>query len=205
MDGWDPPSIISSYDQCTGRDRRPRNGVPRLTRVRQAERDGRIGLRERSHVQVPPNSHHIPGRQPAMPRGGSRAGFKYRPAGIHRLVEESPSGARSEGGVGSESPSQARMHGRLGRRLPLGGLLGGMAGVVIGALIGLLLFDRPVAILTSIIAAGVFGLSVGMLIAGYSSLESPDPGAEPSDTARPVADRPEAVRVEHPDLSDNPN
>lgn len=80
-----------------------------------------------------------------------------------------------------------------------------MAGGVIGALIGPLLFDRPAAILTSIIAAGVFGLSVGMLIAGYSSLESPDPGTEPSDTARPIADRPEAVREEHPDLQDNAN
>jgi hypothetical protein len=97
------------------------------------------------------------------------------------------------------------MHGRLGRRLPVGGLLGATAGGVIGALVGLLLFERPVAILASIIAAGVFGLSVGMLIAGYSSLESPDPGAEPSDTARPVADRPEAVREEHPDRSDNPD
>ena len=139
-----------------------------------------------------------------MPRGGGRSRFKYRPAGIHRLVEEHATGARSEGEAGSESPSQARIHGRLGRRLPLGGLLGAMAGVVIGALVGLLFFDRPMAVLTSIIGAGVFGLSVGMLIAGYSSLESPDPGAEPSDTARPVADRPEAVREEHPDLPDSP-
>jgi hypothetical protein len=156
-------------------------------------------------ITVCDTSHGESGSEFPPVLGWGRARFKYRPAGIHRLVEEYPSGARSEGGVGSESPSQARMHGRLGRRLPLGGLLGAMAGVVIGALVGLLLFDRPVAILTSIIAAGVFGLSVGMLIAGYSSLESPDPGAEPSDTARPVADRPEAVREEHPNLSDNPN
>jgi hypothetical protein len=119
-------------------------------------------------------------------------------------MEEHATGARSEGEAGNESPSQARMHGRLGRRLPLGGLLGAMAGVVIGALVGLLFFDRPMAVLTSIIAAGVFGLSVGMLIAGYSSLESPDPGAEPSDTVRPVADRPGAVREERPDLPDSP-
>jgi hypothetical protein len=97
------------------------------------------------------------------------------------------------------------MHGRLGRRLPLGGLLGAMAGVAIGALIGFLLFDRTLGILISIIAAGVFGLGVGMLIAGYSSLESPDPGAEPSDTARPVADRPEAVREERPDRPSGQN
>ena len=91
------------------------------------------------------------------------------------------------------------MHKRLGARLPLGGLLGAIAGAIVGAVVGLLVFDRSVGVLTSILASAVFGLGVGMLVAGYSSLESPDPGAEPSDTARPVADRPEAVREEHPD------
>jgi hypothetical protein len=94
------------------------------------------------------------------------------------------------------------MNRRLGRRLPLGGLLGAIAGAVVGALVGLLLFDGSAAILTSVLAAGVFGLGVGMLVAGYSSLESPDPGAEPSDTARPVADRPEVVREENTDTPD---
>jgi hypothetical protein len=102
--------------------------------------------------------------------------------------------------VGTESPSQARMHRRLGRRLPLGGLLGAIAGAVVGALVGLLFFEGSAAILTSALAAGVFGVGVGMLTAGYSSLESPDPGAEPSDTVQPVRDRPDAVREEHPDL-----
>jgi ABC-type uncharacterized transport system permease subunit len=91
------------------------------------------------------------------------------------------------------------MHRRLRGRLPLGGLLGAIAGAMVGALVGLLFFDRSAAILTSILASTVFGLGVGMLVAGYSSLESPDPGAEPSDTARPVTDRPEVVREEHPD------
>ena len=91
------------------------------------------------------------------------------------------------------------MHKRLGARLPLGGLLGAIAGAIVGAVVGLLVFDRSVAVLTSILASAVFGLGVGMLVAGYSSLESPDPGAEPSDTARPVADRPQVVREEHPD------
>ena len=83
--------------------------------------------------------------------------------------------------------------------MPLGGLLGAIAGAIVGAVVGLLVFDRSVAVLTSILASAVFGLGVGMLVAGYSSLESPDPGAEPSDTARPVADRPQVVREEHPD------
>jgi hypothetical protein len=135
--------------------------------------------------------------QPAAEDRGSR--FKPRSAGITSLVEERASEARSQRGVGTESPSQARMHRRLRGRLPLGGLLGAIAGAMVGAVVGLLFFDRSAAILTSILASTVFGLGVGMLVAGYSSLESPDPGAEPSDTARPVADRPEVVREEHAD------
>lgn len=38
----------------------------------------------------------------------------------------------------------------------------------------------------------------GMLVAGCSSLESPDSGTEPSDTANPVGDRSGALREEHP-------
>jgi hypothetical protein len=89
------------------------------------------------------------------------------------------------------------MHMRLGARLPLGGVLGAIAGALVGALVGLLFFDRSAAILAAILASVVFGLGVGMLVAGYSSLESPDSGHEPSDTAMPVSDRPEVVREEH--------
>jgi hypothetical protein len=77
--------------------------------------------------------------------------------------------------------------------------MGAIAGAIAGAVVGVLFFDRSAAVLTSILGSAVFGLGVGMMVAGYSSLESPDPGAEPSDTARPVADRPEVVREEHPD------
>jgi len=122
--------------------------------------------------------------------------------GYHTFMEERDAGARSEREDELESPAQARMHLRLRRRLLIGGSVGAIAGAVIGALLGLLFFDPSAAVVMSIVAAGVFGLGVGMLIAGYSSLESPDPGAEPSDTARPVADRPEAVREEHPDVPD---
>ena len=117
-------------------------------------------------------------------------------------MEERATEARSQRGVGTENPSQARMHRRLGTRLPLGGLLGAIAGAMVGTLVGLLFFDRSAAVLTSILASAVFGLGVGMLVAGYSSLESPDPGAEPSDTARPVADRPKVVREERSGVPD---
>jgi hypothetical protein len=127
------------------------------------------------------------------------AWFRSGAAGIPSHVEKRAIDPRTERRVGAESPSQARMHRRLGGRLPLGGLLGAIAGAMVGALVGFLFFDRSAAVLASILASAVFGLGVGMLVAGYSSLESPDPGAEPSDTARPIADRPEVVREEHPD------
>jgi hypothetical protein len=132
---------------------------------------------------------------------GLRARFESRPGGYHTFMEERGTDAPGERGE-LETPSQTRMHLRLRRRLLIGGSVGAIAGAVIGALLGLLFFDRSAAVVMSIVAAGVFGLGVGTLIAGYSSLESPDPGAEPSDTARPVADRPEAVREEHPDVPD---
>lgn len=80
----------------------------------------------------------------------------------------------------------------------MGGLVGATVGLALGALIGVFAFDRTGAIWASVLGAGIFGFAVGMLILGYSSLESPDAGSEPSDTARPIADRPEAVREERP-------
>jgi hypothetical protein len=137
------------------------------------------------------------GRTPSG-RAVASGRFKPRTAGITSLVEEHATES-SQRGVGTESPSQARMHKRLSARLPLGGVLGAIAGAMVGALVGLLFFDRSAAIFASILASAVFGLGVGMLVAGYSSLESPDPGAEPSDTVRPVSDRPEVLREEHSD------
>lgn len=115
-------------------------------------------------------------------------------------MEQRGTEAEDERGSVDEAPRQTRMHRRLGRRLPLGGLIGAVAGLGLGAVLGFVLFDRAAAILTSIFVAGLFGLAAGMLIAGYSSLESPDPGDEPSDTAHPIADRTEAVREEVPNV-----
>ena len=96
-----------------------------------------------------------------------------------------------------ESPPQERLHRRLGKRLVVGGLIGAVLGIGVGALVGAIWFERAGAALTSALAGGIFGIAVAMLMSGYSSLESPDPGSEPSDTARPVADRPGAVREEY--------
>ena len=99
-----------------------------------------------------------------------------------------------------ETPEQRRIHTRIGGRLVLGGAIGLACGLAIGALVGIWWFDRTGAVATSAIAGSIFGVAVGMLVAGYSALESPDPGKEPSDTERPILDRPEATREEHDDL-----
>ena len=99
-----------------------------------------------------------------------------------------------------ETPAQSRMQKRLGSRLVLGGMIGAALGLVFGAVLGLIFFEGASAIWTAALSGLLFGFIVGMLTLGYSSLESPDPGEEPSDTPRPIADRPAAVREEqeHP-------
>jgi hypothetical protein len=96
-----------------------------------------------------------------------------------------------------ETTEQERIHKRIGSRLVLGGVIGLVCGLALGALLGVWWFQRAGAVAASAIAGGIFGFAVGMLTAGYSSLESPDPGNEPSDTERPLADRPDATREEH--------
>ena len=98
--------------------------------------------------------------------------------------------------VAHETPAQVRMHKRLGFRLFVGGLVGGLVGLAFGAVLGVMFFERAGAMWTAALAGGLFGFVFGLLILGYSSLESPDPGEEPSDTNHPIADRPEAVREE---------
>jgi hypothetical protein len=96
-----------------------------------------------------------------------------------------------------ETPTQERLRTRLGSRLVLGGLIGAGIGAGLGLLVGVIWFAETGAIMSGALGGAVFGFGVGMLMLGYSSLESPDPGREPSDTARPIADRREAVREEH--------
>jgi hypothetical protein len=109
---------------------------------------------------------------------------------------------RNQEGEGAplDTSAQDRMHNRLSFRLPIGGLIGGLVGLAFGAILGFIFFQRAGAIGTAALAGGLFGVILGMLVLGYSSLESPDPGDEPSDTVRPIADRPEAIREEqeHP-------
>jgi hypothetical protein len=102
-----------------------------------------------------------------------------------------------DGAAHPDTSAQDRMHKRLSFRLPIGGLVGGLVGLAFGAVLGLIFFQKAGAIGTAALAGGLFGVILGLLVLGYSSLESPNPGDEPSDTERPIADRPEAIREEH--------
>jgi hypothetical protein len=93
-----------------------------------------------------------------------------------------------------------RIGSRLRRRLGFAVLIGPVAGLVVGAIVAWLAFDSwgrgSVMVLVATVLAGTM---LALLWGGYSSLESPDPGREPSDTDRPIVDRPELVREEFDD------
>jgi hypothetical protein len=97
-----------------------------------------------------------------------------------------------------ELESQQRMRRRLSSRLLLGLAIGLLVGIVAGVIVGAAVSTpgRP-AFWLALVGCSVFATAVAALVAGYSSLESPDPGAEPSDTESPVVDRPELTREEH--------
>jgi hypothetical protein len=86
-------------------------------------------------------------------------------------------------------PGTARVGRRLGRGVLLGLGLGALTGAVIGAIAGATLGSGGATkFWTFFVAAFVACSAVGTLIGSYSSLESPQPGQEPTDTARPVRD-----------------
>jgi uncharacterized RDD family membrane protein YckC len=88
-----------------------------------------------------------------------------------------------------------RLRGRLGF-----GLAAGIAGgVALGALAGGLFFGSGTrGFWITTFSVTLFVTLVTLLMVGYGSLESPDPGAEPTQDDRPVADREGLTRVEHP-------
>jgi ribose/xylose/arabinose/galactoside ABC-type transport system permease subunit len=82
--------------------------------------------------------------------------------------------------------------------LLLGIVAGLCVGLAVGAIVGIIVSapGRP-AFWLALVGCSVFATAMGAIVAGYSSLESPDPGAEPSDTESPILDRPELTREEN--------
>ena len=104
--------------------------------------------------------------------------------------------SRSDNANGPTQDPSSRMGSRLARRLTIGLIGGCLIGLVIGAALGATFFEPgDLRFVMSTVGAVVAGTLLGGLWAGYSSLESPDPGHEPSATRRPMSD-PELVREE---------
>ena len=98
-----------------------------------------------------------------------------------------------------ETRQQLRIRLRISGRLLLGASVGLLVGASLGAGGGLIFSSvgRP-AFWGAVVGGCIFGVGIGMLVLGFSALESPDPGEEPSDTVRPVKDRAELTREEDP-------
>ena len=96
-----------------------------------------------------------------------------------------------------DEPGTRRVRRRLSGRLAVALIVGPLAGLAVGASIVAVALDSwdglAIAVVLGAVIASTF---LALLWAGYSSLESPDPGREPSDTERPVADRSSLVREE---------
>ena len=100
-------------------------------------------------------------------------------------------------GMERTDQSTQRLHSRLSRRLIAAAVLGPVIGLAAGGLIAAITigtWNRAAAMV--LVGCVIASTLLSLLWAGYSSLESPDPGREPSDTQRPVADRPAFVREE---------
>jgi hypothetical protein len=105
------------------------------------------------------------------------------------------------------TPAEARASRRLGRRLTrrlgFGFAIGSALGIGMGLLAGAAFFRfGDAGFWMVLVGCTIFMTAIVLLVAGYSSLESPDPGREPSQVDRPVTDRPELSRTEHEPRSD---
>jgi len=83
---------------------------------------------------------------------------------------------------------QERMEGRLRHRMLGALLLGPLVGLVVGTLIALIVLDEFGGAAVGIVVGAVLAATLlALLLSGYSSLESPEPGLEPSDAERPLS------------------
>ena len=96
-----------------------------------------------------------------------------------------------------EDARAAQLRDRLKRRLVVASVAGPAIGVVVGIVVGSVAFRvGGLGFVMVLVGCVIFATAVALLVASYSSLESPDPGAEPSQVERPIADRPGATRSE---------
>jgi hypothetical protein len=119
----------------------------------------------------------------------TKHGFQPSPSGFTMQEPGNDVWMNADDANARLDPGTARVGSRLGRGLLLGLALGALAGAVIGAIAGATLGSGGATkFWTFFIAAFVACSALGTLIGSYSSLESPQPGQEPTDTERPVRD-----------------
>lgn len=95
-------------------------------------------------------------------------------------------------------PGARRIGSRLRGRLTVALFVGPLVGLAVAALVAAVAFESwGGGAIMVLLGGAVAGTLLALLLGGYSSLESPDPGREPSDTQRPVVDRPYLVREEN--------
>jgi hypothetical protein len=94
------------------------------------------------------------------------------------------------------SANEERAWGRIRGGLLKGLVIGAIAGGLLGAILGAIVFQGPGAILAAALAGAIGFGGLGAFWGVLGGLESPDPGREPGDTERPVADVPELTREE---------
>jgi hypothetical protein len=84
-------------------------------------------------------------------------------------------------------------------RTAIGGLCGAAFGALSGGVIGSIPYRAgSLAMWLAVIAAAIFFGAVGALVGGMSSLESPDPGTEPSQFDDPVREPGGLTQTEEP-------
>jgi hypothetical protein len=95
------------------------------------------------------------------------------------------------------APGQERLRARAGHRVGIAAVIGPIVGIAVGLALGVFFFQLGgVGFWMAIVGCAIFATAVALLVGGYSSLESPDPGTEPAQVADPVVDRPGLTREE---------
>jgi hypothetical protein len=91
---------------------------------------------------------------------------------------------------GTDGEGAARLRERLVRRVGWAAVIGPVVGTVGGIIIGDIAFRIGSTGFWMVLSAFiVFSTAVALLIAGYSSFESPDPSTEPSEVEREPRER----------------
>jgi predicted lipid-binding transport protein (Tim44 family) len=84
---------------------------------------------------------------------------------------------------------------RARRGIGFGGAVGLAIGLVAGAIAAWLLEGGSAAWM-ALVAFVIAGTGVGLFIGGLSRMESPGPGSEPTEMARPILDEPDLTKTE---------